>query len=206
MSALTFESHNRPSGLRLVILATSAALSACTALDPRLARDWTETNALVAARADHGGYLEAAHQMMAGGEYELALRGYTRAIAEDGLDGRVIAGLGAANLQLDREGQARTLLDRGTRIDPQSTAVWNNFGVALAEAGERRAAEDAFTVASSFAPQSDSVIPANLAKLKGKDISAAPASRFTLVRHKSGLYLLLDRVAAHQKEGTDAEI
>lgn len=189
-----------------ILVAAMVCLAGCALLEPRLARDWTETNALVGARADHGGYLEAAHHMMAGGEYELALRGYTRAVAEDGLDGRVIAGLGAANLQLDRQSQARRLLDRGTRIAPQSISVWNNFGVALAEAGERRAAEDAFNVASSLAPQSDHAVLVNLAQLRGKDVTATPASLFTLIRHESGLYLLLERARAHEEEGTDAGI
>ena len=86
------------------------------------------------------------------GEYELALRGYTRAIAEVGLSGPVIGGLGAANLQLNRNGQARMILERGTRIEPQSVSVWNNLGIALAQAGERRAARDALTLARMFAP------------------------------------------------------
>ena len=76
-----------------ICLMTAALLAAgCTEIQPGLARDWAETKALRAARDDHGGYLAAADELMVRGEYELALRGYTRAIAEVGLTGPVIGG------------------------------------------------------------------------------------------------------------------
>ena len=187
----------------LAIVAALGAHAGCAKLQPGLAPDWTETNALVAARRDRGGYLGAANDMMERGEYELALRGYTRAIAEEGLSGPVLGGLGAANLQLDRQGQAREILARGTRLAPRSASVWNNFGVLLAEGGERRAAREAFVLAQAMAPASDQAVPSNLAQLKGEKNSAAPASVFHLVRHKSGLYLLLEGAWGGEKATTD---
>ena len=184
--------RRRRRAARLLVTVSLLAAAGCAELQPGLARDWTETNALKAARDDRGGYLGAADDLMARGEYELALRGYTRAIAEVGLSGPVIGGMGAANLQLDRHGQARAVLERGTRIEPQSVSVWNNLGVALAETGERRAARAAFTLARTLAPASDAAVPANLDQLQGEKISAAPATVFLLVRHKSGLYLVLE--------------
>jgi tetratricopeptide (TPR) repeat protein len=191
--------------LPIDLLMTVALLAAagCAELQPGLARDWAETNALKAARDDHGGYLGAADDLMGLGEYELALRGYTRAIAEVGLSGPVIGGLGAANLQLERHGQARTVLDRGTRIEPQSVSVWNNLGVALAEAGERRAAHDAFALARSLAPTSDPAIPSNLDQLQGKKVPAPPATAFQLVRHKTGLFLILEGSGGGEDTKTD---
>jgi tetratricopeptide (TPR) repeat protein len=185
-------------------MASLLAVGGCAQLQPGLPRDWAETNALKAARDDHGGYLGAADAFMVRGEYELALRGYTRAIAEAGLSGPVIGGIGAAHLQLERHGQARAVLDRGTRIEPQSVSVWNNLGVALAEAGERRAARDAFALARSLEPTSDPAVRANLDQLKGKKIPATPATAFQLVRHETGLFLILEGAGGGEDTRADA--
>jgi tetratricopeptide (TPR) repeat protein len=179
------------------------AVSGCAEMQPGLRRDWIETKALKAADRDLGGYALAADDMMVRGEYELALRGYTRAIAQDGLSEPVLAGLGAANLQLDRVGQAREILDRGTRLTPASAPVWNNYGVALEQSGERRAAGDAFKLANALLPEEDFAIRLNIAELNGRNYDRVPASEFTLVRHKSGLYLLLQRKVQREKIAED---
>ena len=95
------------------------------------------------------------------------------------------------------------ILERGTRIEPQSVSVWNNLGIALAQAGEPRAARDALTLARAFAPPTDAAVRANLAQLEGEKILTAPATVFLSVRHKSGLYLLLEGAGAGEDTRTD---
>ena len=53
--------------LTVLLLGTAG----CAELQPGLARDWAETNALKAERGDKGGYLGAANDLMVRGEYEL---------------------------------------------------------------------------------------------------------------------------------------
>ena len=189
---------HRPRGREHVSAHAAAALivamfglSGCAALQPGLARDWTETSALVATRAKRGGYLQTGHALMNRAEYDLALRAYIRAIGEGGLTGPVIGGMGAANLQLDRARQARALLERGSRVAPLSPSVWNNLGVALASAGESDAAREAVGIAGSFAPENP-IIAFNLARLRNESDSEPPAPVSLPVRHRSGLYLLLE--------------
>ena len=50
--------------------------------------------------------LEVGHRMMAAGEFELALRSYTRAAAQQGLNVDTLSAIGSANLRLGRLGQA----------------------------------------------------------------------------------------------------
>lgn len=184
------------------LIVAMLGLSGCAALQPGLARDWTETSALVATRAERGGYLEAGHALMNRAEYDLALRAYIRAIGErGGVTGPVIGGMGAANLQLDRARKARALLERGSRVAPLSPSVWNNFGVALASAGESNAAREAVGIAGSFAPENP-IIAFNLARLRNESDSEPPEPVSLPVRHRSGLYLLLEG-GGSDKDGDD---
>ncbi len=76
------------------------------------------------------------HRLMAAGEYELALKSYTRAAAQQGLNVDTLSALGSANLKLGRLGQAERLLRRATGEAPEFPAAWNNLGVILLEKGE----------------------------------------------------------------------
>lgn len=76
------------------------------------------------------------HRLMAAGEYELALKAYTRGAAQQGLNVDTLSALGSANLKLGRLGQAERLLRRATDEDPEFPAAWNNLGVILMEKGE----------------------------------------------------------------------
>ncbi len=58
--------------------------------------------------------VEVGHRLIAAGEYELAIRAFTRAALENGMDAEILSGLGSANLGLGRLGQAETLLRRAT--------------------------------------------------------------------------------------------
>jgi len=81
---------------------------------------------------------------MSAGEYELALRAYTRAAAQQGVNVDTLSALGSANLKLGRLGQAERLLRRATEQAPDFPAAWNNLGVILLEKGEYSEAAEVF--------------------------------------------------------------
>lgn len=88
--------------------------------------------------------LEVGHRLMAAGEFELALKAYTRAAAQQGLNVDTLSALGSANLRLGRLGQAESLLRRAVEEDPTFPAAWNNLGVVLMELGEIAEAAEVF--------------------------------------------------------------
>ncbi|MEY1554738.1 tetratricopeptide repeat protein [Yoonia sp. R2331] len=97
----------------------------------------------VAGTSDVDGLI-VGHRLMAAGEYELALRAYTRAAAQQGLNVDTMSALGSANLKLGRLGQAERLLRRATEEAPDFPAAWNNLGVILLEKREYAEAVEVF--------------------------------------------------------------
>ncbi len=75
------------------------------------------------------------HRLMASGEYEVALRAYTRAAVSKGLNVDVLSALGSANLKLGRLGQAKQLLKKAVEKDDTFVPAWNNLGVVLSNEG-----------------------------------------------------------------------
>ena len=88
--------------------------------------------------------LEVGHRLMAAGEYDLALRAYTRAAGQQGLNVDTLSALGSANLKLGRLNQAESLLRRATDEDPTFPPAWNNLGVILMERGKVSEAAQVF--------------------------------------------------------------
>jgi len=84
------------------------------------------------------------HRLMEAGEFELALKAFTRSAYDDGLTVDVLSALGSANLGLGRLGQAETLLRRAIATDEAIPETWNNLGVVLMEKGETAEAEQIF--------------------------------------------------------------
>lgn len=80
-------------------------------------------------RGENG--LVVGDRLMASGEYELALKAYLRAAAEQGIDAEVLAAIGSANLALGRLNQAEQLLRRSVEMDPTNVPALNNLGVVL---------------------------------------------------------------------------
>ncbi len=80
--------------------------------------------------------LGCGHLLVAAGEYDLALRAYTRDASQQGLNVDTVSALGSASLRLGRLGQAETLLRRAVDEDPTFAAAWNNLGVILMERGK----------------------------------------------------------------------
>lgn len=106
----------------------------------------------MARRAPQADPLRLAHDYMAAGEHERALRAYLLAASEQGATGEILAGIGSANLALGRLGQAEQILRRAIERDPASVPAHNNLGVVLMETGRvgeaRRMFERAYALDS----------------------------------------------------------
>ncbi len=139
--------------------------------------------------------LTVGHRLMASGEYELALKAYYRAAAEQGLDVDVLSALGSANLKLGRLGQAEDLLRRAIKHDEKFPPAWNNLGVVLMESGQLGEAErvfhTAFALDNGENPQIRENLRLALAKLENPGYDAENNNTFALVRRGSGEYRLL---------------
>lgn len=139
------------------------------------------------------------HRLMEAGEPELALKAYTRAAAEQGINVDVLSAVGSANLALGRLGQAEKILRRALEMDPTFVPAMNNLGVVLMEQG--RIGEARVTFQQAFAQdsgQTDS-IRENL-KLAIAQSEAAvydptqEEGEFRLVRQEKGKYVLLTQL------------
>ncbi|MEI6801374.1 MAG: tetratricopeptide repeat protein [Pseudomonadota bacterium] len=136
------------------------------------------------------------HRLMAAGEYELALRAYLRAAAQQGVNVDTLSALGSANLKLGRLGQAEQLLRRALEEDGRFVPALNNLGVVLMERGKAGEARVYFQQAFALdSGQSDS-IRENLKRAIAQSESTVYDSpeekpRFNLVRRGNGEYLLL---------------
>ncbi len=135
------------------------------------------------------------HRLMAAGEYELALRAYSRAAGQQGFNVDTLSALGSANLKLGRLVQADRLLRRAVEEDPDFAAAWNNLGVLLME--QRKYAEAAQVFRRAFATddgRSDSIrdnLRLALARSDQDGYDGTNDETLSLVRRGRGDYLLL---------------
>jgi Flp pilus assembly protein TadD len=133
------------------------------------------------------------HRLMEAGEFELALKAFTRAAYEDGLTVDVLSALGSANLGLGRLGQAETLLRRAIATDEAIPETWNNLGVVLMERGQNAEAEQMFRRAYALDNgESDSIrdnLRLALAKTQNLDYDAGE-QEYKMVRRGSSDFLL----------------
>ncbi len=133
---------------------------------------------------------------MAAGEYELALKAYLRAVAENGISVDALSALGSANLKLGRLGQAEDLLRRAIDEDEKFAPAWNNLGVVLMETGKIGEAARVFRIAFGLDSGKSASIKQNLnlslAKL-GEIAYTGETEHagFALMRRGVGDYLLL---------------
>ena len=133
---------------------------------------------------------------MAAGEFELALKAYTRAAAQQGLNVDTLSALGSANLRLGRLGQAEKLLRRATEEAPEFAAAWNNLGVILLEKGDYGEASEVFRRAFATDNGNSDQIRENLrlALANLSDPSYDPTQQnqdFKLVRRGTGDFVIL---------------
>ncbi len=171
----------------LVIL---LALSACAEdtkdqgpYAPGIAQDGEEVDGVVVGQ-----------RLINAGEYDLAIKAYTRAGLKQGLNADVLAGLGSANLGLGRLGQAEDLLRRAIDKDEKSPEIWNNLGVVLIEKGEYGEAEQVFRRAYALDNGESDAIRDNLrlalAKIEKPYYAEPQEQEYKLVRRGSSEYLI----------------
>lgn len=140
--------------------------------------------------------LVVGHRLMAAGEYEVALKAYTRAAGDHGLNVDVLSAIGSANLKLGRLGQAKTMLELALEKDDEFVPAWNNLGVVLASLGKDGEAERVFRLAFALDSGNSAEIRSNLtkaiAKLENTQYSVEQEQEeYELVRRGNGRYLLL---------------
>lgn len=146
--------------------------------------------------ADAADGLVVGHRMMAAGEYELALKSYTREIPNQGLSVDIMSALGSANLKLGRLQQAKRLLEQATDKDPNFVAAWNNLGVVQTSLGEFAQAHQSFRAAFSLDNGTSEEVWQNLLlainNLENNKAEQTDRANFDLVRRGNGRYLLLE--------------
>ncbi|WP_113911837.1 tetratricopeptide repeat protein [Roseovarius dicentrarchi] len=134
------------------------------------------------------------HRLMRAGEFELAIKAFSRAALEGGMTSEVYLGLGSAYLGLGRVGQAETLLREAIERDEKSPEAWNNLGVTLMEQGEIAEAAQVFRRAYALDNgESDSIrdnLRLALAKQENSVYAEPETQDFKLVRRGSSDYLI----------------
>ncbi|MBI1415877.1 MAG: tetratricopeptide repeat protein [Limimaricola sp.] len=150
----------------------------------------------VAGQSDIDGLL-VGHRLMAAGEYELALKAYMRAAAQQGLNVDTLSALGSADLKLGRLNEAEQLLRRAVAMDGTFPPAWNNLGVVLMDKGNIPEAAEMFRRAYATDNGDSDQIRDNLrlalAKLDNRDYAPAQENgQFQLVRRGPGSYVILD--------------
>lgn len=191
-------------GRVIIALGVSAALAACTpaprdsGADALLGRGPDQM--LPAGSAsndipDAADGLVIGHRLMAAGEYELALKAYYRAMAEQGSSVDALSAIGSANLRLGRVQQAEQILRRALEQDQRFVPAHNNLGVALAEQGKWAEAQLHFRNAFAFDSGQSREIRENLRlaieKTAETGYDEQEAHQLSLMRRGSGRYLLL---------------
>lgn len=135
------------------------------------------------------------HRAMAAGEFEIALRAYTRAATQHGPSVDVLSAIGSANLRLGRLGQAEQDLRRALEQDSTFVPAHNNLGVVLAEQGKWGEAHLHFRNAFSYDAGRSAEIGENLRlaieNMEKTGYDDAEAHQLLLMRRGSGRFLLL---------------
>lgn len=178
---------------RFAILACLLAMTACA---PGMGGKGDGTFAPgVNRRAAAENSVDVGHRLIAAGEYELALRAFTRAALDRGeTDAEILAGMGSANLGLGRLGQAEEAFRVALEKEGNWPGLWNNLGVVLMERGKTIEAEQVFHRAYAMDNGETDAIRDNLrlalSKKRNPDYHAAEVNNYKLVRRGSSDYLI----------------
>jgi len=131
---------------------------------------------------------------MDAGEYELAIKSFSQAALERGLDAEVRTGIGSAYLALGRLGQAEELLREAIEQDETVPEAWNNLGVVLMEKGEVAEAAQVFRRAFAIDNGESDAIRDNLrlalAKIENPVYDAPIEQDYKVVRRGSSDFLI----------------
>lgn len=134
------------------------------------------------------------YRLSAAGEYELALKSFNRAAAEQGLTTEIISAIAGANLGLGRLGQAERLFRRATDAEDATPEDWNNLGVVLMEKGETAEAVQIFRKAFALDNGESVSIRDNLrlalAKMENTPYAEDQEQDYKLVRRGSADFLI----------------
>ena len=140
------------------------------------------------------------HRLMEAGEYELAMKAYLRAAAEQGMNGDVLSAIGSADLKMGRLGQAEQVLRRAIETDQRNVPALNNLGCVLMEQGKvgeaRRVFQQAFALDSG---QSDAIrenLKLAIARSEASVYDPVQDEKpvMKLVRRGQGSYVLLSQL------------
>lgn len=176
-------------GIALAVATLAACDPAAKAPDP----DNPFAPGLAGGEAVDG--LVVGHRLMSAGEYELALKAYSRAVGDQGFSPDVLSALGSANLKLGRLNQSEELLRRATREEPDFVPAWNNLGVVLMEKGETIEARQVFRHAYALDSGNSDQIRDNLrlaiAKTENSEYEEQITTPYQLVRRGSSDFLIL---------------
>ncbi len=136
------------------------------------------------------------HRLMAAGEYELALKSYTREINDQGLTADILSAMGSANLKLGRLKQAQKFLEQATAKDPKFVPAWNNLGVVQTSLKDFIGAHQSFRAAFANDNGTSEEVWQNLLlainNLQKNEAEISDQTNFDLVRRGNGRYLLLE--------------
>jgi tetratricopeptide (TPR) repeat protein len=181
-----------------IALAATLALSACDQAGiGNRGGDGPYAPDALNLREDSIDGLIVGHRLMAAGEYELALKAYTRSAVDHGITVDVLSAIGSANLKLGRLGQAERNLRQAVEKDGSFAPAWNNLGVVLMETGKYAEASRVFRIAYGLdAGKSDSIkqnLTNALAKVENISYASVEDADFALMRRGHGDYLLLAR-------------
>jgi len=134
------------------------------------------------------------HRLIAAGEYEVAIRAFSRAAIDHGMSADILAGLGTANLGLGRIYTAEKLLQDAIEKDGASPELWNNLGVVLMEKGETGEAAQVFKRAYALDNGESDSIRDNLRLVLAKSEKSLYIGEleqdYKLVRRGSSDYLI----------------
>lgn len=186
---------------RIALCLICAVLAACSQ-PGGLAASGKARNVPYAADGREKGVdgLLVGHRLMEAGEYDLALKAYFRAAAEQGMNADVLSAIGSANLKLGRLNQAETILHRAIEADETNVPALNNLGCVLMEQfkyGEaRRVFQEAFMLDSG---QSDAIrenLKLAIARSEAAVYDQAEVEKpvMKLVRRGPGSYVLLSQL------------
>ena len=139
--------------------------------------------------------VKVGHRLIEAGEYELALRSFSRAaLANGGVNAEILSGFGTANLGLGRLGEAERLLRRASMRDDAYAEIWNNLGVVLMEKEKTIEAIQVFRKAFALSNGESTQIRDNLrlalAKSENSDYTEPQNNKYKLVRRGSSDYLI----------------
>lgn len=179
--------------IKIVCAAALVALTACQPSSPDFTPDGLAGRA-VNPSDDIDGLL-VGHRLMAGGEYELALRAYYRSMAQQGPSVDALSAIGSANLRMGRLGQAEQMLSRALDLDAEFVPALNNLGVVKVENGDWGQAahlfRNAFALDSGRSEEIRQNLRLALANLHDSGYTEENNNNFALVRRGNGRFLLL---------------